>query len=109
MKELFPPTPNPSTRRALPNIPAPTEFVRRFSPEFLDSIARSRQLDRGIRDESAQIVGAESRPEQPVQEEPLFVPPALIHFVAKGHCSGGLLGVEYVGHGLHFSLVRPRA
>ena len=34
---------------------------------------------------------------------------ALLHLVAKGHCPGGLLGLSYAGHGLHFSLVRPSA
>ncbi len=37
----------------------------------------------------------------------LFVPPSLLHLVAKGKSNGGLLGLEYVGHGFHFSLVRP--
>lgn len=36
----------------------------------------------------------------------LFVPPSLLHLVARGDWTGGLLGLEYVGHGLHFSLVR---
>jgi hypothetical protein len=38
----------------------------------------------------------------------LFVPPSLLHVVAAGHYSGGLLGLEYVGHGVHYSLVRPK-
>lgn len=35
----------------------------------------------------------------------LFTPPSLFHVVAQGKQPGGLLGLEYVGHGVHFSLV----
>lgn len=35
----------------------------------------------------------------------LFVPPCLMHLVAKGRHPGGLLGMDYVGHGLHWSLM----
>jgi hypothetical protein len=35
----------------------------------------------------------------------LFVPPPLMHLVAKGHHKGGLLGLDYVGHGLHWSIL----
>lgn len=38
-----------------------------------------------------------------------FTPPSLLHVVTQGKHLGGLLGLRYVGHGLHFSLVRPRA
>ena len=37
----------------------------------------------------------------------LFVPPSLMHAVALGHQPGGLLHLRYVGHGLHWSMVRP--
>lgn len=36
----------------------------------------------------------------------LSVPPSLYHLTARGNWEGGLLGLDYVGHGLHFSLVR---
>jgi hypothetical protein len=36
----------------------------------------------------------------------LFTPPCLFHVVAQGKHPGGLLGLEYVGHGIHFSAVR---
>ncbi len=36
----------------------------------------------------------------------LFVPPSLWHLQAQGRWSGGLLGLRYVGHGLHLSLLR---
>ncbi len=37
----------------------------------------------------------------------LFVPPSLMHVIAQGRHPGGLLGLSYVGHGLHWSMVRP--
>ena len=36
----------------------------------------------------------------------LFVPPHVMHLVAQGRNPGGLLGLRYVGHGLHYSMVR---
>ena len=40
--------------------------------------------------------------------EGLFTPPSLFHLVLKGiGADGGLLRLEYVGHGLHFSTVKP--
>jgi hypothetical protein len=37
----------------------------------------------------------------------LFTPPSLFHQVLGGmHTDRGLLGLEYVGHGLHFSMLR---
>lgn len=33
-----------------------------------------------------------------------FVPPSLLHVVAQGKHLGGLIGLNYVGHGLHFSV-----
>ncbi|MEZ4220132.1 MAG: hypothetical protein R3B13_04315 [Polyangiaceae bacterium] len=35
-----------------------------------------------------------------------FVPPALLHVVAQGKHPGGMLGLKYVGHGVHFSATR---
>lgn len=34
-----------------------------------------------------------------------FVPPSLFHVVAQGTNPGGLIGLEYVGHGIHWSAV----
>lgn len=34
-----------------------------------------------------------------------FVPPSLLHVVAQGKNPGGLIGLEYVGHGIHWSAV----
>lgn len=39
--------------------------------------------------------------------EGLFTPPSLFHVVAQGKNPGGLIDLEYVGHGLHTSVVRP--
>jgi hypothetical protein len=36
----------------------------------------------------------------------LFVPPSVMHLVAQGRNPGGLVGLRYVGHGLHYSQVR---
>ncbi len=36
----------------------------------------------------------------------LFVPPSTMHVIAQGHHPGGLLGLEYVGHALHLSVMR---
>ena len=35
----------------------------------------------------------------------LFVPPSLLHVIAQGKHAGGLMGLDYVGHGLHISMV----
>ena len=37
----------------------------------------------------------------------LFVPPSLMHVVAQGRHPAGLLGLSYVGHGFHYSMVLP--
>tara|TARA_R110002096_G_scaffold433381_2_gene652022 strand:+ start:73208 stop:74764 length:1557 start_codon:yes stop_codon:yes gene_type:complete len=37
----------------------------------------------------------------------LFVPPNLLHVIAQKKHDGGLLGLDYVGHGLHFSVLKP--
>ncbi|MBK7584242.1 MAG: hypothetical protein IPI67_29075 [Myxococcales bacterium] len=34
-----------------------------------------------------------------------FVPPSLLHVVAQGKHPGGLIGLAYVGHGIHWSAV----
>jgi hypothetical protein len=39
----------------------------------------------------------------------LFVPPSLLHVIAQGKHLGGLLDLEYVGHGLHYSLLRKKS
>lgn len=36
----------------------------------------------------------------------LFTPPSLFHVVAQGKHNGGLLGLDYVGHGVHYSLAK---
>ncbi|MEM6292832.1 MAG: PPC domain-containing protein [Myxococcota bacterium] len=36
----------------------------------------------------------------------LFVPPSLMHLIAQGRFTDGMMGLQYVGHGLHWSLVR---
>ncbi|MEZ0227826.1 MAG: hypothetical protein ACAI25_04320 [Planctomycetota bacterium] len=36
----------------------------------------------------------------------LFIPPSLLHVVAQGKHPGGLVGLEVVGHGLHYSVVK---
>lgn len=38
----------------------------------------------------------------------LFVPPHLLHLVAQGKQTGGLLRLDYVGHGLPFGVVRAK-
>ncbi len=35
----------------------------------------------------------------------LFVPPSLLHVIAQGKHPGGLIKLQYVGHGLHTSMV----
>ena len=35
----------------------------------------------------------------------LFVPPSLLHVITQGKHDGGLIGLDYVGHGLHTSMV----
>ncbi|MBI5542996.1 MAG: hypothetical protein HY901_03850, partial [Deltaproteobacteria bacterium] len=36
----------------------------------------------------------------------LFTPPSMFHVIAQGKQQGGLIGLEYVGHGLHYSMVK---
>jgi hypothetical protein len=36
----------------------------------------------------------------------LFVPPSMFHSIAQGGHPGGLIDLEYVGHGVHYSHVR---
>ncbi len=36
----------------------------------------------------------------------LFIPPSLFHLIAQGRWPADLAGVRYVGHGLHYSMVR---
>jgi len=36
----------------------------------------------------------------------LFTPPSLFHVVATGKHPGGLLELDYVGHGYHYSMVK---
>lgn len=39
----------------------------------------------------------------------LFTPPSLFHCVLKGmNTEGGLVTLEYVGHGLHYSVMKPQ-
>ena len=47
---------------------------------------------------------AKPRPGKSASES-LFVPPSLFHLIAKGHLKGGLLDLDYLAHGLHYSLV----
>lgn len=47
---------------------------------------------------------------RPGDSEPaLFVPPMLLHLVARGDRVGGLISLDYVGHGLHYEMVKPTA
>ncbi len=41
--------------------------------------------------------------------EGLFVPPSLYHVVAQGKQTGGLLGMQYEGHGVHVTAVKKLA
>ncbi|RLB56582.1 MAG: hypothetical protein DRJ42_02845 [Deltaproteobacteria bacterium] len=36
----------------------------------------------------------------------LFVPPSLMHLIAKGRFDDGLMSLRYIGHGVHWSMVR---
>lgn len=38
----------------------------------------------------------------------LFVPPSLYHSVAQGHHQGGIMSLQYEGHGVHVSAVRVK-
>jgi len=35
-----------------------------------------------------------------------FVPPSLLHVIAQGKHLGGMMGLSYVGHGIHYKAVR---
>ena len=100
--ELFPEDPDAVATNGAQR---PEELIARLSPGILQSLARA-PADGSQQAHAAQIAGAASRPEQ-LASDSLFVPPSLLHFVAKGHCPESLLGLSYEAHGLHFSLVRP--
>ena len=100
--ELFPEDPDAV---ATSGAQQPEELIARLSPGILQSLARE-PADGSQQAQAAQIAGAAARPEQ-LASDSLFVPPSLLHFVAKGHCPESLLGLSYEAHGLHFSLVRP--
>jgi hypothetical protein len=52
---------------------------------------------------AAALTGGRARNNSPGN---LFVPPSLFHIVARKEHSGGLLGLSYLGHGLHLTLLR---
>lgn len=52
-------------------------------------------------------IGRKMTGPRPGEEQGLYVPPTLFHLVARGDLPAGLLGLDYVGHGLHYSIVRP--
>lgn len=52
--------------------------------------------------DEARTIGLRSDRTQPG----LLIPPSLFHVTAQGFWPAGILGVRYVGHGLHASLVR---
>jgi hypothetical protein len=39
----------------------------------------------------------------------LFVPPSLLHVITQGKHDGGLVGLQYLGHGLHISACKKKA
>jgi hypothetical protein len=47
-------------------------------------------------------------PRGPDSGEGLFVPPSLMHLIAQGRHPAGIMGLRYVGHGLHWSMLRSR-
>lgn len=49
------------------------------------------------------LIGGRTRQNTPGN---LFVPPSLFHVVARNEHDGGILGLSYLGHGLHLTLVR---
>ena len=53
-----------------------------------------------VRAEAAELVGPRGG------GAGLYIPPSLFHLMAQKRWPGGLVDVEYVGHGLHYSLVR---
>ena len=102
--ELFPDTPTEITKARTSR---PADIIARLCPDLLALLAgASTGSQPQPKADAAHITGAAARPEQ-LASDSLFVPPSLLHFVAKGHCPDGLLGLSYEGHGLHFSLVRP--
>ncbi|MGI9240754.1 MAG: hypothetical protein ACR2RV_08130, partial [Verrucomicrobiales bacterium] len=100
MLELF-----PDDAAATADSLQPADLIGQLSPELLNSL-RGASDEAPQQPEAAQLAGAAARPDQ-LASESLFVPPSLLHFVAKGHCPDGLLGLSYEGHGLHYSLVKP--
>ena len=103
MAELFPDDRRPDAK---PDAGGRAERLKHFCPDLLAALAGD-PADPHPQTGAAQLTGAAARPDQ-LASDSLFVPPSLLHFVAKGHCPDGLLGLNYEGHGLHFSLVRPR-
>ena len=46
---------------------------------------------------------------RPGTEAGLYVPPSLFYMMAQGRWPGGMMTVEYVGHGMHYSMVHGSA
>ncbi len=78
-----------------------TEIVRTVGTQY-PSYAEFRAALKPSLKAASMLVGGRSGAENPGN---LFVPPCLFHIVAREEHSGGLLGLSYVAHGLHLSLL----
>jgi hypothetical protein len=90
----------------------PTDGRRKAAEALLDWIvavvSKPHASYEEFRKEIAPVLAEARRAVGPLGDEGagLFTPPSLFHVVAEGKHAGGVLGLEYVGHGLHFSTVR---
>lgn len=78
-----------------------TQIVRIVGTEH-QSYQHFRSALQPALDAAEHLVGGRNSVDNPGN---LFVPPSLFHIVARKEHSGGLLGLSYLAHGLHLSLV----
>lgn len=80
-----------------------TEIVRIVGSQYQSYEAFRAALKPALKTASMLIGGRSGGVDNPGN---LFVPPCLFHIVARQEHAGGLLGLSYLAHGLHLSLLR---
>lgn len=92
--------------RLAPDDPLRTE-ARELWRRILETIGDDRLTHSELRERLDPLLGdARELCRRLAPETAYLVPPSLFHGVALGLWEGGLLGLEYAGHGVHFSQVR---
>ena len=80
------------------------KIVETVSVQYEDYTA-FRKAIQPLLDQAGQLTG----PRPGDNGKGYYVPPSLYHIIAQGKHPGGLLGVGYVGHGVHWSASQPKS